>query len=136
MADDEKRLLGLRAIKVFPELFEDAWKHDGPSLSSQSCYCSKCGELMESCKKPTVSSTAPCTVADPMPITWDNAHKLVGECNLLKVGFALEDMWKKDLCENHINLKFPAWLIAIATPADYIEAACIAKEQTEGGESK
>lgn len=95
------RELGIRAATTFPKLFPDAWKHSrhySYDISDTSCLKCKC--------KPDKLDT-PCTVPDPININWDNAHKLIRAC-------------KEELT---IKCK-----LRDATPADYILAACQARE--------
>ena len=124
MTDQEKKELGIRAVEVFPDLFPDALVHDSYEVSrgvhgDNAIFC--CRKCKKSVHRPDIY--APCTVPDPIDINWDNAMRLfreaTGHLNIRQIVLLLQGLGYPNLWN----------FLRHATPADYIEAACEAKEK-------
>lgn len=149
MTDKE---LSARAVELFPKLFPDAFKcikasrHQVSGLSRCENHCcrQKCIDIPEICPSP-----------DPIDINdWDIAMKLVRavskDYGILwlfvvyesKNNYPEHQEWVvsvsecKNLDELDIDydgqVAFWEWTLREATPRDYIEAACLAKEKENG----
>ena len=122
--DEQKRLLGIRAATVFPELFKDAWKHDWSDTCKNSMTkCTKCGKGWYT----YVQYNSVCTVPTIDINDWNVAMMLVRARAVKPVVYNLRLLFKAKT-SRHSEYMFILWLIYHATLADYIEAACIAKE--------
>lgn len=132
MTPEEK--LSIRAVTVFKHLFEDNWKHEtqnpttvtfqNPPISEKIFCCSKCKEVWKRDRKILIPS---CTVPDPLPLTWDNAMRVVRTCVNFKVMDALFCGPYNDDAMDEVG--FDEWLLIYAEPKHLIEAACNAAEQ-------
>ncbi|KKN77267.1 hypothetical protein LCGC14_0362450 [marine sediment metagenome] len=120
LSDDQ---LAVAIPTAFPELFPDAWKHDwNDDHGNSGTKCLDCGmkwyayainpHKNRQCPKPT-----------PIVIDWNTAHRVVRECDSLKVREQLMTMW----LEAGVDGSYWEWLISIALPADYLRAALLAK---------
>jgi len=132
-----KEELAIRAVKLFPKLFPDAWKHDkclsGGALGvfwCKKCYMSaddlpKRGDFPDLDPLHAVPMDG-CTIPDPIDINWDNAMKLVRTAGIPVVR-QLWIIWTNSHYHRKHNLL--RWIVFHATPADYILAACKAREK-------
>lgn len=128
MSDEDKRRLGIKAVEMFPELFPDTWKHDGPSIDNPSWQCSKCGYVMESCNKPTCLADIACTVLTPIDVEDWNVAMMLVKAAIKIVGYR---EWIA-ICEKHTKISRTP--LNKATPTDYIKAAIKAKLLEKEGE--
>ena len=114
----ELKNLGTRAVKAFPHLFKDAWKHDFKYDCFHGFSCLKCGNGRDD-KHPT------CTVPDPIDINdWNVAYKLARSVDAELFRVALVEIWYDQTAGGD----FTKWLLVAAQPSDYILAAIKAAE--------
>lgn len=153
MTPEQKKELGVRVVKAFPELFPDAWKHDfrptfldtrwpsdKPKYIAYIAQCKKCEKGLlageTSCRVIggqehiyTPSKPTSCTVPDPIDVDdWNVAMKLVRATKKVDIFRVLLSIWRENT-EVSVSEVFIYWLLFHATPADYIEAAIKAKEK-------
>lgn len=115
--------LSIRAAELFTP---KPWKHDFNEHRQR--YCCKC-------KQYNCNAKQSCTVPDPIDINdWNVAMKLFREVLNGKAMHALTQMFRDNYNADKPESKSVTfwWALRHATPADYIEAACIAKDAENG----
>ncbi len=132
MTPEQEKKISTRATTLFPDLFPDAWKHHlaGDTSYDTKVKCGRCKKLLYHRDGPMDGwwqdeFKTPCTIPTPLDINWDNAMRMFRE---------VDKHWGKKalvkiFVESKSNVGFGWWLMYFVTPADYILAACIAKEK-------
>lgn len=130
----EQEELGLRAVKAFPDLFPEHWKHALVEGSETANICYKCHTTFdigdELANGLCVEPGKPIDIND-----WNVAHKLGAACDWMLFEDALLSLYR-DYCKKGVEDKtgfvnYFGWFTHKLTSTDYILAACKAKEQSK-----
>lgn len=130
-----KEELGILAVKTFPELFPDAWKHDKGKWDGWDVVCGKCGDTLRKGAMgdqlvETPESRNPCTVPTPIKINWDNAMMLAHQVSPLEFMRAMVTIYiRKTGVKKPTSWEVQVYLVKPeCTPSDFILAAIRARE--------
>ena len=137
MNEEDKRLLGLRAAKLFTP---KPWKHlnlrkPADERGFYNYDCPKCGNDLRGFKN--WGKDDPCEFPDPIEINWDNAMRLYRSLKRMNckeyiaaVGPVYQRAgWTLFGDDIHQVAVLKEWLLEEGKEADYILAACQAKEK-------
>ena len=124
MTPKELKELGIQAVKTFPELFPDAWKHDWAECGDY-VRCEKCNVRLGS-----VLVNDPCTV--PTPITIDDSAECLGKA--MEVFRRFIDSENMPVALRKLTPKGYdplGWVACFATPQQIWRICLLAAKETE-----